>query len=84
MSIITIYGKTACSYCNAAKQLCETRGYKYEYKQLDVDFTREDVFETFPGARTFPQIIVGGTKVGGYNEMLKYIEDTGYNGTGYN
>ena len=53
MSIITIYGKTACSYCNAAKQLCETRGYEYEYKQLDVDFTREDVFETFPGARTF-------------------------------
>ena len=51
---------------------------------LDEDFDRETLMETFPGARTFPQIIVGGTKVGGYNEMLKYIEDTGYNGTGYN
>ena len=27
---------------------------------LDEDFTREDLMETFPTARTFPQIVVDG------------------------
>ncbi len=81
--MIEIWGKENCVFCNRAKSLCETRNYQYTYKQLDVDFTREQVFETFPNARTFPQIIVGGNKVGGYQELLSYLEDTGYNGTGY-
>jgi glutaredoxin len=63
--------------------MCEKYNLEYEYKQLDVDFTREDLFETFPTARTFPQIIVGGNKVGGYEQMVAYIDNTGYNGTGF-
>ena len=53
------------------------------YKTLDLDFTREDILEKFPGARTFPQIIVGSNKIGGYDKLLAYIESTGYNGTGW-
>jgi glutaredoxin len=81
--MIEIWGKPACPYCEQAKALCETRNYKYVYKQLDVDFTRDEILETFPGAKTFPQIIVGGTKIGGYDQLTKYIEETGYNGTGF-
>ena len=77
--MIIIYGKTQCGYCDAAKNLCETHGYDYEYKQLDKDFTREVIMEEFPGARTFPQITVSGNKIGGYDELLKYIEETNYN-----
>ena len=75
--MIIIYGKTSCGFCDAAKKVCEARGYKYEYKQLDKDFTREDVLETFPGARTFPQIIIDDNKIGGYHELVQYIKDTG-------
>ena len=81
--MIEIYGKPACPSCTKAKAFVEKRGYKFEYKELDKDFTREDLFETFPTARTFPQIIVGDNKVGGYENMLEYIDNTGYNGTGY-
>ena len=81
--MITIYGKPACPSCTKAKALCESRQYKYVYKELDKDFTREEVFETFPTARTFPQIIIGGNKVGGYEQMIDYIENTNYTGTGY-
>lgn len=81
--MIEIWGKPQCPYCDAAKQFCEQRKINYTYKQLDVDFTREDVLETFPGARTFPQIIVGGSKIGGYDKLANYIEETNYNGTGY-
>tara|TARA_B100001057_G_scaffold8620_1_gene7978 strand:+ start:2687 stop:2938 length:252 start_codon:yes stop_codon:yes gene_type:complete len=81
--MIEIYGKTACSSCTAAKRFCESRSFEYKYYQLDKDFTREIVLEKFPGARTFPQIKVHGRNVGGFEDFLSYIEDTGYNGSGY-
>jgi glutaredoxin len=81
--MILIYGKPGCSYCEAAKALCDARGYIYEYKTLNEDFTREQLLETFPLAKTFPQIVVNGLKVGGYTDFTKYIEETGYTGTGH-
>ena len=81
--MIEIWGKTACPYCVKAKQFCETRNLDYTYKQLDVDFTRDEVFENFPNARTFPQIKISGKIIGGFDDMMTYIETTGYNGTGY-
>ena len=80
--MIEIWGKTQCPHCEQAKAFCEKNQYDFVYKQLDKDFTREEVFETFPGARTFPQIIVGGNKIGGFDSLKNYIEETGYNGTG--
>ena len=81
--MIEIWGKPACPHCEQAKRFCEQRNFKYQYKQLDVDFTREEVFETFPGARTFPQIIVGGNKIGGFDKLAEYVENTNYTGTGH-
>jgi glutaredoxin len=80
--MILIYGKEGCSFCERAKILCESQGFAYEYLTMGEDYTRELLFETFPGAKTVPQIVVNGTKIGGYNELIKYIEETGYNGTG--
>jgi glutaredoxin 3 len=80
--MIEIYGKPACPYCEKAKALCEIRGYKFVYKSLGTDFTREELLESFPTARTVPQIIVNGTKIGGYTDLVSYIEETGYTGTG--
>jgi glutaredoxin len=81
--MIEIYGKPQCPYCESAKQLCETRNFKYTYKSLGTDYTREELLESFPSARTVPQIIVNGTKIGGYTDLVKYIEETGYTGTGH-
>ena len=47
---------------------------------LDEDFDREALMETFPGARTFPQIIVDGEKIGGFTEY-KALIDTNKLGT---
>lgn len=80
--MIQIYGKDGCSYCVKAKSLCEARGLNYEYLTMGVDYTREQLFETFPMVKTVPQIVVNGTKIGGYSELLNYIEETGYTGTG--
>lgn len=81
--MIEIYGKPMCPFCDKAKALCETRGLEYTYKSLGTDYTKEELLETFPGARTVPQIIVNGTKIGGYDQLGTYLEETNYNGTGH-
>jgi len=81
--MIEIYGKPMCPFCEKAKSLCETRGFKYTYKSLGTDYTREELMEQFPNARTVPQIVIGGKKIGGYDQFTQYIDDTGYNGTGH-
>ena len=75
--MIEIYSKPACPYCVKAKNLCEQKGLEYTYKMLDEDFTREQLFEEFPTARTFPQIRVDGNAIGGYTELeaLVNVED---------
>ena len=45
--MIEIYGKTLCASCTAAKKYCEMRQFAYKYYQLDQDFTREIVLESF-------------------------------------
>ena len=68
--MIIIWGKPQCPHCDQAKAFCERNNLAYEYKQLDVDFTREEILEEFPGARTFPQIIINGEKIGQITSQL--------------
>mgnify|MGYP003321891282 FL=1 len=72
--MIEIYGKTQCPFCDKAKALCEKQGLEYTYKQLDTDFTREELFELFPGARTFPQIKFDGENIGGYTNLEEKLD----------
>ena len=73
--IVEIYSNPMCPYCDMAKALAEREGHDLTVKMLDVDFDREVLLETFPGARTFPQIIVDGNKIGGYTEFKKLIDE---------
>jgi len=71
---VEIYSKPQCPFCVQAKGLAERKGYDLTYKMLDEDFDRETLMETFPGARTFPQIIVDGEKIGGFTEFKALVE----------
>jgi glutaredoxin len=81
--MIEIYGKPACPFCDKAKALCEMRNLEYTYKSLGTDYTKEELLENFPGARSVPQIRINGENIGGYDKLGSYLEDTNYNGTGF-
>lgn len=72
--MITIYGKEACSYCTMSKKLSESKNVDYKYLQLGVDYEMQDFQEKFPGARTFPQILVNEKAIGGFNELRNYFD----------
>lgn len=75
---IEIFSKDHCPYCDralvAAQQFVQESDHTYEVKKLGVDFTREELFENFPEARTFPQIRIDGEGIGGYAEFIHFIE----------
>ena len=71
---VEIFSKQQCPFCVHAKSLAEREGHDLTYKMLDEDFDRETLMETFPGARTFPQIIVDGEKIGGFTEYKALVD----------
>ena len=77
--MIEIYGKPQCPYCDQAKALCIREEYTYVYKQLGTDFSREELLEKFPEARTFPQIIIDDEPIGGYQQLAEW-HTTDWNG----
>tara|TARA_R100001460_G_scaffold54629_1_gene93937 strand:- start:547 stop:768 length:222 start_codon:yes stop_codon:yes gene_type:complete len=71
--LVEIYSIPNCPYCSKAKALSERQGHETVYKMMGEDFQAGDVRELFPTARTFPQIVVDGEKIGGYTELEKLI-----------
>ena len=49
-----------------------------EILMLNQDYSREQFFEIFPTAKTFPQIIINGEKIGGYHELEKWFEKNSF------
>ena len=45
--MITIYGKVNCAGCTTAKNTLEVKGVEFEYKQLDVDYTVDELMDLF-------------------------------------
>ena len=82
--MITIYGKANCGFCTKAKAFAEQRMLRFEYK--DVGISKDTLNELMDRApvqvKSVPQIFIGNEHIGGYNEFTKYVEETGYNGTG--
>jgi len=66
---VVIYSKDNCVFCDKAIKLAFIKETKCKVKKLGVDFEMEDMLELFPTARTFPQIILDGKKIGGYTEF---------------
>ena len=68
---VEIYSKTNCGYCDKAK--IKLQKYSPRIHMLDQDYTREEFFEKFPNAKTFPQIIIDNKNIGGYHELEEWL-----------
>jgi glutaredoxin 3 len=69
MAKVEIYTTPTCPYCHAAKSLLQDKGVDYtEITVLDPDL-REIMTHRAHGRRTVPQIFIGDTHVGGYDDM---------------
>jgi len=64
-----VWSKYQCPYCEQAKQLLAQRGIQYEERKIGDGYTKEDLLEAVPNARTVPQIFLDDELVGGFTEL---------------
>lgn len=66
----TVWSKDGCGYCVRAKSLLESRGIEYEERNINKGpWTREQLLEAVPTARTLPQIFLDEEYIGGYDQL---------------
>ncbi len=66
---VKVYSSRTCGYCTAAKNLLRSKGVAYSEIMLDSDPELRKKVMRDSGQRTVPQIWVGETHVGGFNEL---------------
>ncbi len=69
MPDITVYSTTYCPYCVRAKQLLERKGASFTEINVEDDAEREKMIARAGGRRTVPQIFIGDTHVGGFDDL---------------
>jgi glutaredoxin 3 len=72
---IAVYTKTGCPSCVKAKNLLSNREMSYDEVEIGKDIAREEFMSLFPGVMTAPFIIIDGVKVGGYEQLERYINE---------
>lgn len=73
MSKAIVWSKDHCPFCDQAKNLLRVRNIEYEERNINHDWTREQLLEAVPSARTVPQIFLDDQYIGGFNELRKHL-----------
>jgi len=69
-----VYSKYHCPFCDQAKALLQQKGIAFEERKIGDGYTKEDLLEAAPTARTVPQIFLDEKLIGGFTELKKYFE----------
>ena len=70
MQAVKMYTTAVCPYCILAKQLLASRGVaQIEENLVDQDPAARAQMMQSTGRRTVPQIFIGATHVGGYDDL---------------
>lgn len=68
-----VWSKYNCTFCDQAKALLTQKGIQFEEKKIGDGYTKEELLEAVPTARTVPQIFIDDCLIGGYTELEKYF-----------
>lgn len=76
MSETIVWSKDNCPYCVKAKRMLDGKGIRYEERNITAGpWTKEQLLEAAPNARTVPQIFLHGKYIGGSDALEKYFEE---------
>jgi glutaredoxin 3 len=69
-----VWSKDPCPFCDQAKNLLTLKGIEYEERNItNGAWTKEQLLEAVPTARTVPQIFLDGQLIGGFNELRSHL-----------
>lgn len=77
---LEMYTQDHCIFCLKAKEVIKNNpdmGFQLtEYNMSKHPAHKDTLKERFPGAKTAPQIWIGGKHIGGYEDLVDYIDET--------
>jgi glutaredoxin 3 len=71
MARVTVYTTEPCGFCRVAKALLAKRGVPFDEVNLAKDHDGRAKLVELTGMMTFPQVIIDGTPIGGYQELVR-------------
>lgn len=66
---VTVYGNRTCAYCGAARMLLTKKAVEFEDIIITDDPSKQEEMQRLSGKRSVPQIFIGDTHVGGFEEL---------------
>ena len=74
---ITIYTKSNCPNCVAAKMLLDSKGLDYTQIDLDDPVRKLNFLNAYPEVRQMPQVFIGDQRVGGLAGLKDALKQVG-------
>lgn len=68
-----VWSKDMCPYCDQAKMLLRSRNIEFEERNINHGYSREQLLEAVPNARTVPQIFLDDELVGGFDQLRQRL-----------
>lgn len=69
-----VWSKDNCPFCDQAKNLLKMKGIEFEEKKIGHGYSKEDLLEAVPTARTVPQIFLDEELIGGFTELRQHLK----------
>lgn len=73
---VVVYSQENCPACNQAISLLNRSGYTVEVRKIGEGqpWSKKDLLELVPHARSVPQVFVGDYYVGGLPQLKQYLD----------
>ena len=68
---IIIFSKARCPYCDRAKALLKQQDIPFREVRVDLEPNGLEEMQSLTTGRTFPQIIIGGAAIGGFDDLYR-------------
>ena len=70
-----VWSKDNCGQCLQAKNMLLLRGIEFEERKIGDGWTKEQLLESVPDARSVPQIFLNDEYVGGFTELKDRLQN---------
>lgn len=68
-----VWSKYHCTFCEQAKALLRQKGITFEERKIGDGWTKEELLEAVPTAKTVPQIFLNEEYIGGFQELKQKL-----------
>lgn len=68
-----LYSKYNCPNCDTAKTLLNSHNVAIEERKIGDGYTKEELLEVVPHAKSVPQVFINDSYVGGLPDLKKYL-----------